>query len=74
MTDFAALLQSGAGSARTIEIVATQDFDTWRGALGERARAAIAAARFKAKAGEIVVLPGDAPGDWSVAGGVGAEG
>ncbi len=70
MTDFAALLRAGNEPATGIEAVTTAGFDAWRTGLGERARAAVAAARFKGKPGEVVVLPGDAPGAWSVAAGL----
>ena len=74
MTDFAALLRSGTDTARSIELVTAAGLDAWRTGLGERARAAVGTARFKGKAGEVVILPGDAPGDWSAVAGIAAEG
>ncbi|QXQ07866.1 leucyl aminopeptidase family protein [Sphingosinicellaceae bacterium] len=74
MTDFAALLRSGTDTARQIELVTGGGLDAWRTGLSERARAGVAAARFKGKPGEVVILPGDAPGDWSAAAGIGTDG
>jgi leucyl aminopeptidase len=46
------------------------EFDTWLAEQPERGRAAIAAALFKGKPGEIAILPGDKPGNWAAAVGV----
>ncbi len=71
MTDFAALFQADRGqTARNLHVVDSRTLDSWLGSQSARARAACAAARFKAKAGELVVLAGDNPDDWSVAVGV----
>ena len=68
MTDFAALLAPDRGQpARTIAVVTEGGFDAWLKGQSPRARAAIAAARFTAKADTMVVLPGEAAEDWSVA-------
>ena len=74
MTDFAALLRTGTETARSMELVTATGFDAWRTGLGERGRSAVATARFKGKPGEVVILPGEAPGDWSAAAGIGPEG
>ena len=75
MTDFAALLRTDAtGSATALYVVAKADLRAWHATLGERARAAVAAARFTGKAGELAILPGDAPGDWAAAVGVDDDG
>ena len=72
MTDFAALLQVDQRQpARPLHVVAASALDGWIAGLGERQRAMAAATRFKAKAGEVVILPGDGADDWSVA--VGAD-
>ncbi len=73
MTDFAALLRVGHDAAVPLHRVDAGGLDSWRAALPQRARTAVAAARFKGKAGEIVILPGDGPDDWSVALGVAAD-
>jgi leucyl aminopeptidase len=71
MMDFAALLQPDRGqAARTLQLVDTKGFEAWLNAQGPRTRAAVEAARFKGKAGEFVVLPGDKAEDWSAAAGV----
>lgn len=68
MTDFSSLLQPDKGQpARSIDIIAKGALDDWLKALPPRARAAVEGAQFKAKAGEMVRLPGDAAEDWSVA-------
>jgi leucyl aminopeptidase len=68
MTDFAALLQPDRGQpARTLHLVGPAALDGWLAAQPPRARAAVAAARFSAKAGEFALLPGDGAEDWSAA-------
>jgi leucyl aminopeptidase len=68
MTDFQALLQPDQGqSARSIAIIAKSGFDDWFKALPERARAAVGAAQFKGKAGELAIIPSEGADDWSVA-------
>ncbi len=71
MTDFAGLLLADAGqSARTLTPVDPAALAAWLAAAGERGRAAVAAAGFAGKAGEVVVVGGDAPGEWSALVGV----
>jgi leucyl aminopeptidase len=71
MTDFAALLQPDREqSARSLQVVDAKGFDAWLGSQSARARAAIEAAKFKGKAGEFALLPGDGADDWSAAVGV----
>lgn len=68
MTDFTPVLQPDIGQpARTIRIVAKAELDGWFAQLPERERAAVAAAQFKGKPGDFVVLHGDKADDWSVA-------
>jgi leucyl aminopeptidase len=71
MTDFAALLVADRGQpATTIIPVAKDAFADWLKAQPARARAAIAATRFEAKPDTLVILPGDAAEEWTVAIGV----
>ncbi len=71
MTDFAALLQVDTGqAARTLTLVTPDELAAWRADAGVRERAAIEAARFGAKPGEVAILPGDVAGEWSVLVGV----
>ena len=68
MTNFSALLQPDKGQpARSIEIVTKSGLEEWTKALPPRARAAVSAAQFMAKAGETLRLPGDGAEEWSVA-------
>jgi leucyl aminopeptidase len=68
MTDFSALLQPDQGqSARSISIIARHEFDDWFKQLPIRARTAVEAAQFNAKAGEFVIIPGESADDWSAA-------
>jgi leucyl aminopeptidase len=71
MTDYADLLKADQGqNARFIHLVDGQGFDNWLGTQPDRVRGAVAAHRFKGKAGESAILPGEAAGDWSVVAGV----
>jgi leucyl aminopeptidase len=71
MTDYAALLLPDRDQpARLVHVVDAAGFDAWLGGQSARVRAAVSAGRFSGKAGELVVLPGDAPEDWSAAAGV----
>lgn len=71
MTDFASLIAADRGqSARSLTLVAKAEFADWLKAQPPRARAAVEAARFEGKPDSMVVLPGDAAEDWSVAIGV----
>jgi len=68
MTEFRSLIEADRGqAARALILVAAAGFDEWFKAQPARARAAIAAARFKGKADTHVILPGDGPEDWGVA-------
>lgn len=67
MTDFAGLLLPDDGRpARSIVTLDTTGFEAWRAAAGERARTAAVAGGFTAKPGTMLVVPGDAPDEWSV--------
>lgn len=67
MTDYAELLQPDQGQpARTITVLGRSDFPDWLAAQPERTRAAALAARFEARTGEMLVVPGDGPSEWSV--------
>ena len=71
MTAFADLVQPDRGQpARQLQAVDKTGHEEWLKALPPRAKAAAAAQRFAGKAGEMVILPGDNPDDWSVAVGV----
>jgi leucyl aminopeptidase len=68
MTDFATLLQPDKGqAARLIRVIPVGGFDGWLSAQSERTRAAATANSFLGKAGEMLVVPGDAPDGWSIA-------
>ena len=68
MTDYSLLLQPDKGQpARTITIVGKSAFEDWYKSLSARARSAADAAQFKGKAGQTLIVPSDAPDDWSVA-------
>jgi leucyl aminopeptidase len=67
MTDFSSLLQPDIGQpAHNIEIVARDNFERWFSAQPERTRALANAARFAAKAGEQLIIPGEGDQLWSV--------
>ncbi|MGI4878689.1 MAG: leucyl aminopeptidase family protein [Janthinobacterium lividum] len=71
MTDFAALLVADSGQpARTITLVDSAGMPAWLAAADDRARVAVDAAGFVGGAGEVVIVGGDAAGDWSVLAGV----
>ncbi|WCT74627.1 leucyl aminopeptidase family protein [Sphingomonas naphthae] len=73
MTDFASLLIADRGQdARTLLPLGKAGLDGWLAGQPEGVRALVAAARFRAKAGEIVILPGD-KGEWSAAIGMAEE-
>ena len=74
MTDFAALLLADDGGPATpVTLVTAAGFEDWLREQSERARALVAAQGFKGAAESLLILPGDAPGDWSVVAGVAAE-
>jgi leucyl aminopeptidase len=67
----ATLVQPDRGqTARTIKCVDKAGLEDWLKATPPRARTAAAAQRFAGKTGEIAILPGDGPDDWSVVVGV----
>lgn len=75
MTDFAPLLQPDRGQpAHLLHLVDKTGFDDWIRARPEAVRAAIAAQKFKGKAGEIAILPGPTADDWAAAIGVAEQG
>ncbi|HYZ48611.1 MAG TPA: leucyl aminopeptidase family protein, partial [Sphingomonas sp.] len=71
MTSFSSLLQPDRGQpARSVHAIDKASHDDWVKTLPPRAKAAAAAQRFAGKAGELAILPGDNPEDWSAAIGV----
>jgi leucyl aminopeptidase len=71
MTDYAKLLKADQGqSARSIHLIDADGLDVWLGGQPDRVRGAISAQRFKGKAGETAILPGEAGDDWSAIAGV----
>lgn len=72
MSRFAHLIQPDQGQdARTITLVTKSGFEDWMKALPERERTAALVGGFKAKPGDLTILHGDKPGEWSVALGIG---
>ncbi|HUD92453.1 leucyl aminopeptidase family protein [Sphingobium sp.] len=70
MTDFSDLLKAdNQQPARSIHLLETKGFDAWLSTQPDKIRALVAAQRFKGKAGEHAILPGDGD-DWSVVAGV----
>ena len=68
MIDFTPLLQPDLGQrAIPIQVIAAADFETWHKQQNERVRLLVSAHRFAAKAGEFLLIPGEAGSDWSVA-------
>ena len=68
MTDFASLLRADTGQdAHAIMIVSAEGFDEWFKPLPERARAAVRAAQFGGKPGEMVIIPAADASDWAIA-------
>ncbi|WP_327753442.1 leucyl aminopeptidase family protein [Sphingobium sp. SJ10-10] len=71
MTDFSDLLKADNNQpARSIRIVDAQGLEAWLASQPERVRTLVAAQKFKGKAHEHAILPGDDPADWSVIAGV----
>ena len=71
MTDFSDLLKADNNQpARSIQIVDAQGLEAWLASQPERVRTLVAAQKFKGKAHEHAILPGDDPADWSVIAGV----
>ena len=74
MTDFAALLQPDRGQpAHLVHLLHPAGLEDWLGGQPERVRVTVSAARFAAKPGEVVLIPGGKPEEWSVAAGRGVE-
>jgi leucyl aminopeptidase len=74
MTDFAPFLVADRGQPATILYKVTKSgFDSWLNGLPQRARTAVAVARFKGDPGSLVILPGDKVDEWNAAIGVGEE-
>lgn len=68
MTDFAALLRPDRGQpAHVVHTLRATGFTEWLVGQPERSRAAVSAALFKAKPGELAILPGHKPDEWSLA-------
>ncbi len=68
MTNFTDLLLPDQGQdARAIAIITKAGFEDWLTAQAPRARTAAQAAQFLAKPGELLIVPGEAAEDWSVA-------
>lgn len=71
MSRFAHLIQPDQGQdARIITLVSKASFEDWMKTLPERERTAALLSGFAGKAGDIAILPGDKPGDWSAAVGI----
>lgn len=71
MTDFSDLLKAdNQQPARSIHLIEAKGFDAWLSTQSDRVRALVAAQRFKGKAGEQAILPGENTDDWSVVAGV----
>jgi leucyl aminopeptidase len=66
MTDFASLLQPDRGEAAHILLpLAADGFEGWLKDQPAQVRTLAEAARFKAKPGELLILPGRKDGEWS---------
>ena len=66
MTDFVPMLRADdAGPAVAITLLHAGELAGWLTAQGERTRALVAAHRFAAEPGTLMLLPGDAPDAWS---------
>lgn len=71
MTDFSSLLQPDRGQpAISITMVDKTGLEAWAKRQPPRARAAIAAQKFKGDAGDLAILPGEKPEAWSAVVGV----
>ena len=72
MNRFGHLLQPDQGQdARSIHLISKADLSDWLKTLPERARTALEVARFSGKTGELAILPGDKPNEWSAVLGIG---
>ncbi|WIW87216.1 leucyl aminopeptidase family protein [Sphingobium sp. V4] len=73
MTEFSDLLKAdNQQPARSIHLVETKGVEAWLSTQPDRVRALVAAQRFKGKAGEQAILPGDGD-EWSVVAGVASK-
>ncbi len=73
MTDFAALiLADDGGPAIELTLVTAAGFDAWLAGQGERTRAMAAAHAYAGKPDTVLIVPGDAPGDWRAVAGIDA--
>lgn len=73
MTEFSDLLKAdNQQPARSIHLVETRGVEAWLSTQPDRVRALVAAQRFKGKAGEQAILPGDGE-EWSVVAGVASK-
>ena len=73
MTEFSDLLKAdNQQPARSIQLVETRGVEAWLSTQPDRVRALVAAQRFKGKAGEQAILPGDGD-EWSVVAGVASK-
>lgn len=73
MTDFSDLLKAdNQQPAHSIHLIETKGFDAWLATQPDKVRALVAAQRFKGKAGDQAILPGDGD-DWSVVAGVASK-
>jgi len=67
MIDFSQrLVADSPQDARDLRLIATETFAAWQMQQPPRTRAALDAARFAAKPGEMVIIPTDMPENWSV--------
>ncbi|MBB6226931.1 leucyl aminopeptidase [Polymorphobacter multimanifer] len=73
MTEFSALLVlDDGGPASRLVPLAPEALDAWLRTASERHRSLVAAHRFKAAAGEVLLLPGDAPAELLALAGLGS--
>ena len=71
MSRFAHLIQPDQGQdSRTITLVTKAGFEDWMKVLTERERTAALLSGFSGNSGDIAILPGDKPGEWSAAVGI----
>ena len=64
------LVADDGGAATALTVLTADALGGWLRGQSERVRTFVAAQGFKARADEIALLPGDAPGDWSALAGV----
>ncbi len=70
MTDFAAMLAADTGqTARTMTLVTPDELADWRATPANRAGRG-GRGEVRARPGEVAIVPGDAPGEWSALVGV----